>query len=520
MGKGKYRITVSVLAILLIPLLAVSGCRSAQVDGGLSDDYYEQTESEQFTEDYIDTQYESVSDEILDLSFQIDSNALDTFRSTVSGINVNYEKSENYGIDECLSAYTALKQYPIEKSENLIKGGQVDYQELLSTVKSNSSKNDDPYYYSIPSEIIEKAVEYITQTINYNIKNNPQINLNVLDYKLSRLKVLGYDDFGYAFYSQEDIALAINLEKGKYFAKDVDYEEIISHEANHIIQDAVITVDESLVTVIGPSYTFKDKELNAFCWTWYIEGAAQNSTLIEKGTPIKDSFLYESYLSALNTIMSAYAFNEDDVLKFQHLTSQTNIGALFDLFDCETPEQEKEILKMMAAIELYCNSNDTNFAATFYEKIQEDDTYVFGKKIRSPVGQTLSKIFYKNLAEKTKDKKVTLRDVFGLISVFEAQLNKEVWYGSIETAEYMGEFYKKYSLIQCDFFKLISQQLNISEEQLHKYYTNYHHTTDYNNLKNSLLTKEQNEFYQKIMQENYLRDLITVLEAQAVYSKN
>ena len=75
--------------------------------------------------------------------------------------------------------------------------------------------------------------------------------------------------------------------------------------------------------------------------------------------------------------------------------------------------------------------------------------------------------------EKTLNQKVSLQDLFYLISVFESDLNSHLSYNKIENYEYYEEFLTNYSEIQNEFFKAISINSGYSYEEILEKFNNY-----------------------------------------------
>lgn len=515
------------ITIVLSTTSILSGCRDDNYynDYNTQDSYYDEYEDYNGYDDSV--YYEQVSPEILNLTFNIDESQLTAFQKFVSNVQVNYKNSNLYGISKGLAAYNSLKKDVNVVSNDVIKNNRVEFDTLYEIVLKNNKdykKNNvnDNYYTELDNSTLSDVVKTVAETINYNLAQNKNINLNILDYKLKNLKVFEYSDFGYAFYSQEDIALALNIGviPKKSNEKITAFDEIVIHETNHLIQDVRVNKDSNIERALGMCYEFKNLELNSLYWVWFVEAAAQSNTLNQKDIAVSDAIVYDTNVSSLNTINSTSVFLKDNVNELANLTAQGDLDEFFNYFSCKNDEEKIEIMNMMIAHNLVLDSYDGTYSEPFYDKNNIDNEYEFKKELKSSIGQTESKIFYKNLAELLKFKNVKLEDIFSLISIFETELSKEIWYNSPENSDYMDDFYQNYNLIQNEFFELISQKLGINIDEIKDNYINYHNTTDHNNFNNSMLTKEQNEFYKKIYLENNYHKTRTVLEAQVNVRKH
>lgn len=516
------------LTIVLTTTSILGGCKKDNYhnDYGSTSDYYGDYEEYNDSNYYFDynniNNYEQVPPEMLNLTFNIDTAQLSNFQDFVSNIQVYYKNSNIFGISKSLEAYNSLKKDVNIVSNDIIKNNKVYYDDLYEIISKNNKnykKNNltDNYYDELDNDELAKVIKIIVETINYNLKQNKNLNLNVLDYKLKNLKVFGYSDFGYAFYTQDEGVLALDIGSmpKKSNGKITAFEEIVIHETNHIFQDVMVKKDSNVEHVSGMCYQFKNLELNPLYWVWFVEAAAQSNTLTQKNLDVSDAVVYDTNVSSLNTLNSTSVLIKEHPNELANLATQSDLNVFFDYFNCKNDKDKEEILNMMVAHNLILDSNDIIYSNVFYNKNSITDEYEFNKELKCSIGQTESKIFYKNLAEKVKGKEVKLEDVFSLISVFETELSKEIWYDSMENSDYMGDFYENYTLIQNEFFQLISQKTGINIEELKDNYINYHNTTEHNNFNNSMLTNVQNEFYRNIYLENNYHKTQTVLEIQS-----
>ncbi len=511
--------TVATLSFVLTIILLLTACSVNFVDKHLdnsysNESYIDTTFEQDYTEDVAS--YSNVSNKILERTLELSDSKVSNFNESVSNISVKYEKMNNKDIEKCLDAYYSLKKMQAPVSNEIITNKKVDYNTLLKVVKKNNKANKDSYYSLMPNDVIDKVVKYITETVNYQISVNPYINLNILDHRLKNLKVMYYDDFGYALYNQDDLAMGI---QESIDLSDSEFKQIISHEANHMVQNATIKKSDSIEMNFGVCYQFKDIEINYLYWLWYVEGVAQGNTLTQHTTKLQDSFIYDSFVSSLQCLNSTMLFATDRVYDLYYVTAQNDLDGFFKLFNCDTQEDKIEIIKMMVAINLIKDSYDDIFSDIFNKKNETEYKTDFTKHITGAYGQTQAKIFYKNLANKIKSTKVTLGDVFYLISMFESQLYRELWYNSTERMN-AKDFYKNYEFIQDEFFKMMAENMELTKEELKKYYVDFFHTNDHLKYKSEMLTEEQDRFYKNSYKEFLQKPDATVSEATNKYFKS
>lgn len=542
---------VSGILVLSMMFTTLTGCGQLNyqggdnyVDGYSSSEYYDYGSDGDYDSGYYgsDENYDSSYDDsgsdfyngdfesgdyigaqelnkILSKKFEINDSELSLYQNFISQIKVDYKYSDKFNIDGGLKVYNQLKSSNNVKSNNVIKNNQVSYDDLYNIVKKNNSKymsenSGDVYYKKINESILSEVIHYIVDTINYNIKTNKKIDLNVLDYKLSNLKICEYDDFGYAFYSHDDIVLALNLSiiPNTSNSKTTALQEVVSHETNHLLQDSLIERDDNVEQNYGFCYQFKNVDLNSLYWVWFVEAAAQSRALKQKNLTPSDSLVYDSGVLALDSLSATSAFVKNTNLDLGSLMVKNDLNELFDYFGCKTDSDKKEILKLMIANNLVLETYDIIYSDAFYGMFPNLDQYVYKKELKGSIGQTQAKIFYRNLAEKIKNKTVSVEEVFSLISIFETELSRNIGYASTENCNYLGDFYDTYSSIQKEFFELIASSLGISVDDVCLYYFSYHNTTNQSNLNNSLLNQEQNQFYSNLYKTGKNSKNLTVLE--------
>ena len=481
---------------------------------------WQDQEQEDSNEDleYGQTDHDPVPSDVLNRKFRLTDAQAAELKKLITDIRVSYTNSDQYGLQQSLEDYKTLSHVAAPPSQEVISNGTVDYNTLLNIVLCNNEKSPaGSYYGTLSRDYIEKTIKVITDTVNYHLARNPYIDRNVLDHKLKNLRLFTYDDFGNAFYTSEENLIALNISTMESLFQQGygSFEDIVSHETNHLLQSAELTLPDKVEIGTGMNYAFKDKKQNALYWEWYVEGAAEAGTVLEHNIPVDKAMVYVSYVRSLFSIISTYAFCEENVYTLTQLTTQRDMNKFFELFGCTTEADKKEIMEMMVAYELTLNSNGLYYSSATLEQMQIEDPYTFEKKLRCSIGQTLAKQFFRNLAEKLQGGEATLEDVFSLMAAFELRMAQEVWYDSDEQVAYMDGFYKTYTAVQDAFFKQIGAETGLSEENIRAYYVDHFHTADLQQYENKMLTNAQNEFYKKLCRETNSDGVLTVVEVVA-----
>lgn len=463
-------------------------------DSGQYESYYQK--------DYV---IDAGMEKILKMNFGVDSGSINSYKSFINDIKVKYPYSQYYNVEKSLELYSLLKKSQKINSNIVIKNNRVKFEDLYDIVLKNNNNykkqnSYDTYYETVDEEKLKTIVKYITDTINYNISINNQIDLNILDYKLSKLKVFGYNEFSFGFYSQDDITLALNFNSiDSQTAKKISFlQQTVEHETNHIVQDATIKKDSSVEQNFGICYLFKNEDLNALYWNWFVEACAQKRVLDKEKIDMSDSSVYSYNVYMLNALNSTSILIKNNPYELENIMSQNNLNKLFEYFDCESKTDKEEIINMMVANNLVIDPYDMFYSNNFTDKVNIEDEYTFQKQLKSSIGLTQTKIFYKSLSTMLDGRKTDLQNLFSLMSVFETTMSKSVGYASDENIDQMSDFYKNYTNIQENFFGLISKSTGLSIDELKDYYICYYNATDHSKFSNDMLDPSQNQFYKNL----------------------
>ena len=285
-------------------------------------------------------------------------------------------------------------------------------------------------------------------------------------------------------------------------SKDNDfYKQTIEHEVYHFIQSNSLNEikNTEIKNRFGFTYEYKDAKINPFAWNWFYEGAAEYLTCNRNNT--NESNVYESVIKDFDTIkVCTLLMPQNDTASFENLSLSNDINDLFNYFGCQTRQEKIEILNMMYSLNIKHNLGLS--CENFY------DTYenVYGKTISSSnlrrelnddIAQTQTKYFYKSLANALINKNVKVEEIFGMISVFENEISRSIWYNSNQSS--LTEFYQTYDKIQTDFFQLIAESLGIKVEDVQEAYNAYNNEVVVKLDNVTLLNNEQKEFYNYIL---------------------
>ena len=231
--------------------------------------------------------------------------------------------------------------------------------------------------------------------------------------------------------------------------------------------------------------------------------------LVMNQNNIKEPLTYGNYTKHIDIIKAATLLNDNNKTNdLESLSLDFNLDNLFHYFDCKNENNKEEILNLMFSYEIISKTSGDSSREEFYkayEKLNGEIDYktesLFEKQLKGSIGQTLTKLFYKNLANKIKDKDVKICEIFELISVFESVLNRQTWYATTGYASIISDFMKNYTQIQKSFFEILAKKTNLSVTDLENAYNAYNSYLEIDIDELDYLSSLQKEFYNYIKNE-------------------
>ena len=392
--------------------------------------------------------------------------------------NVNYTYSGLYQPGAFLQRYEQSVPFSNQHDEVL---DDVTVDNLYSKVLENNSsylqaKKESAgfcFYKELKNDEIRQICEYIVEAYN-DFSSKKEANVDEVKCILNNLKIFQNSSASNAFVNDEYCLVTspgmIDILGIMNDNSNVDvYKNTIVHEASHLFQLSCPDRVRETTKMIGISPQYDD-EINPLNFSWYYEASAEKCTVNLMKT---DPLVYQYMINYLESLSIATILDDNVEVSQNELNSFTkDLNSIFRMFNCTTEEEKIEIINMMYSIQIIQVEPEEFFDALGKE-INEDEKAALKKDLRSSICSTLTKYFYKNLVEKTLNQKVSLQDLFYLISVFESDLNSHLSYNKIENYEYYEEFLTNYSEIQNEFFKAISINSGYSYEEILEKFNNY-----------------------------------------------
>ena len=438
----------------------------------------------------------------------VDFSIIDTSieKNVIDNMYTSYPYSEYYNTKEALNRYYAIEEYDSNNSLKYISNCKIDKEKLKNKVISNNASFLKRTEYTMFSELSSSdfnlAIDAIVDTLNNRL--NDEIDIYQLDSNLDKLKIIRTDRGGNASVSNEDMILSINPDVINSLGDSDFFYKVICHEANHLVQinSEIEKKNEKYDRNMGILYTWNDLNVNPLGYQWLIESSAEK--IMQDETKEKlGKVMYEDMIKDLDSLSLSCIFNENiDSLTIPKLTLQQDLNKLFELFNCKNDKDKEEIVNMLYTFEIVDDNTNDEFDKFHNEKFGEyldiNERYL----LSNYCAETLSKIYYKGLINKLETKSTNLNDVFNLMAINEADMNRITRFHGAYSKE-QNDFINYYFNIQQEFFNLISKSTNIEQDELFKMYDEYYNScTDYN-LESNLLENNQKEILGKIIETRF-----------------
>lgn len=437
---------------------------------------------------------------IIDSQLSLDANSLNYFQNYVRGINVYYPYSELYDTNIAFGKYKSLNKYN-PKSPNVFKNNSISSNDLYAIVKKNNdAANLAPVAVLNDSDLKDICV-IICDVLNDYISKTSNVDLVLLSEKINNLKITKIDEFSNGYYDAQLGKMGYNVSYLKGKSGDF-YKKTIEHETYHFIQSGSFQEFDELnyESRYGISYKFNDININSLNWNWYYEGAAEYLTCNRNNS--KDAGVYKDVIKAFDAIkVATILYPGNDLTSFEEISLTSDLNNLFKYFNCKNENEKIEVLNLMYAYNIKFNLNF--ICDEFYDRYEKAYGTTLSKnqmvkEINNSIAQTLAKQFYMNLAESVKNKNLSVEEIFKLISVFENEISREIWYNSNQDS--LTEFFEVYNDIQSEFFGIIAQSLGVSSDDIQTAYNSYNKAVNMDLKDVSFVNNDKKTFYDYILE--------------------
>ena len=423
----------------------------------------------------------------------------------ITNIENEYLYSELYSKDYDLNVVSVDTN-----NVDIINNNKINVDALYNKVLENNKEYMDKYkvnaYEDTTNSFVKEVCELIADTVDELLKNNTTIDRILLNQKLNDLKIFSYSSYSYGLYNQERCILAINNDSLHSYDREIT-RSVIGHEIIHMVQGAssIELQNADYTERYGYCYERNPDDFNPYNWTWFVEAASEDYSYRHNG--LDEPFVYPSEVKTVE-LMKMVTFNVHD--EFTESLYSSDINSIYNLFGCKTEEEKAEIQKMFYGFTINYNGNSgqegIHFFNAVYPSVGTEEFTNIKEEIEGSSCVTLSKIFYKNLIAKIQGQSVNVKDVFQLISIYEKEMNRQLWYQT--DYENLQPFFERYIAIQDLFFENLANSLGVDLSYIKELYYAYNNEIDTKEVKISWLSEDENEFYNYINNTRAKKDAI------------
>lgn len=407
----------------------------------------------------------------------------DNFIRAYADINSEqYPYSELFGISAAMNKMQESRNLTGEHQYSFFKADKtVSVDKLLEVVKKNNAEyRKDTVKKNMTKEFSDKRLktycEWIAETVNWQIEKHSDFDFETVGCVLGNLKIVEKNSTNYGGFDCKSGVMSINPKMIKATGKKDDYEKFIfTHEAIHMLQSGCADMKGEDIENYGVSYNFSELSVNPLKLSWLYEGSAELNAAQFRNTDIST---YKAFVAFIKSLDLATLVNDT-----------SNAGMMENICFGHNPEDlyrelgfenEQAAAAFLYSAEIMITKPDEFFKA--YGNESADKTEFVNRNIKPAVYETLSKVFYRNIAQRLCNTEMSLNDVFCLISLHEAQINKQLQLGSKESQEIYKSYTDEYAKLKEKFFELAGagNAENISGKY-GEYKLKYENNTEYIN---------------------------------------
>lgn len=449
--------------------------------------------------------------------------ARNDFNEYLSSIQTPYVTSEIFGIDEAVSRYSQINNN-IQHSHNILdENGQITVERLVESVRKNNTAyleeiaSEASFYEPMSDSDLREICTIIVDHVNNELEKNPNLDINTISCKLGNLKIFNKAMASMASVNQDDVlAVSANMTNVLQLMHDDQdaFKGTIVHETNHLLQDVCIDQELENETIIGGFVEYDDMATDPLMYKWFIEASAEKAMANSLGY---HTMTYETQISYLESISLATILDSDvQVNQTEQITFNKDISQLFSQFN--SSNFDPEIINMMYAIEIIQTEPEGYFEKyqeVYGEELTEERLVEIKRQLKGSICETLTKNFYKNLANAVAQGNVTEQDVFFLINLFECDVYEHILYDDEAKYNSAEAFMNNYVQIQNQFFTSLANSTGLSYDQLVEDFENYsshviYNGEEVNNYSLSFLPEEKRSYVIERYDELYSSNILSI----------
>ena len=484
------------LILLLCITLVLTGC--GRQDGGVPETSdppsAQEVKSEtQLAMEAILSQYDGIEESaeeqaLLAEKIQLSAEGLQAVEDWLAANIPAYPYGDLAQLETAYERYLALEHREDFADYGTVSALPISAEEMEEYVRANNDA-----FLAVPSiansvfrpledEYFSWVCEVVADTVNQELSETDfGVQLASINWNLANLKILQGSTVANASYRRG--ALMQVRPSGADGMVTITGDEMaahktVTHEVEHLLQNMAEPMQEELGISqnFGFAYQWEDLEINSLYWTWFIEASAERLAAAFYGS---EPSTYKSMIGYLDSLTMPALLRDKQPLDVPRLSQQPYLETVFSFFDCQSEEEQWELLKLLYAIELIQVSPDDfweDYAAgrgLDVEAKSEDDLAVLRKSLKPPVCLTLSRYFYRDLSRLLAEEGMTLRELFYLMSMWEFDLSGHILYDDETRLADTEEFLSGYTALQECFFDALAASSGRTAEELREAFTAY-----------------------------------------------
>ena len=392
--------------------------------------------------------------------------------------DTDYAYSEYYMIDDALGVSDSYGYDPNNEvyTDLICDINQIPSSSMIyNTIYSNTNRYIASHgeYYRLEDKTIREIADYLYEDIvtYYNKLSNQDkrriystindlvaVGINSENYTINTLRT------PYNARVTADGVIMLDMDRIDRLPDRLSIKKTIQHELNHIFQrEAPDNVKSDATFIGGSSYydeLLREGKVNSLHWKFLYEGGAELQMMHQNNSV--DPLVYDDmvgYVRSLDLITMIRPEYDSSVMEDTTLSLDSN--KIYEVLGAKTEEEKREVIKMLYSID-YIQSNRVDFNNVYNSNNPghdaENDRKEIVREMKQGICITLTKYFYRNLAERVANSDVSLQDIYYLINVFEEDLSSHTDYDSAEKFTFNREFMSYYIGVQDEFFNMIADE--------------------------------------------------------------
>ncbi len=468
---------------VMLSLLLLTGCGGQQTSPAVTPTEAPNYEDDIITDEEIrsmqtKTEYTDQQEQLLAQKVSLtDAHFVDSLTDVAA-----YPALACVPMEDALQRLAALPELDEEPKYGLVTNLPLDADALYERVRKNTDALAAAGTHGktvLNEEDMRFCCEYICKTLNEELPKLAYTDqLDDIDANLANLSM--FEGIGLthaAIVDDGTMTFSRTLSENMLWVSGFEQtvEKTIAHETEHLMQKTSNAHRDALG--LERSYGFmavwEDMEMDPLMYVWMIEAAAERLASNLYQTDPETYLTKVGYLDSLAFVTMLDGYHHDAVAR---TTQQSEFAVLYEMFRCETPEEQAELRYLLYAIEVIQEEPEGFLAAYARETgVEMTESQLVNLKINLKVSllSTLSRYFYRNLAYLVTAEDLTLEEVLFLISGWEMDLHAHIGYTDTTRQQTIRPFLETYQQLQQDFFAQIAPSLQTDVQsltQLHAVY--------------------------------------------------